>query len=66
MSLQWREVNLERRELTIRAEKEKTRRERVIPISSRLLAILEMRRHDPAGREMPAEAYVLATQSVAG
>jgi integrase len=58
MSLQWREVNLERRELTIRAEKEKTRRERVIPISSRLLAILEMRRHDPAGREMPAEAYV--------
>jgi integrase len=40
------------------AEKEKTRRERVIPISSRLLAILEMRRHNPAGREMPAEAYV--------
>src|SRR5713226_1859338 len=34
LSLQWREVNLERRELTIRAEKEKTRRVHVIPISS--------------------------------
>lgn len=30
----------------------------MIPISSRVLAILEMRRHDPAGHELPADAYV--------
>jgi integrase len=58
LSLQWRDVSFERRELTIRAEKEKTRRERIIPISSRLLALLEMRRLDPAGQEHPLDAYV--------
>lgn len=58
LSLQWRDVSLERHELTIRAEKEKTRRERIIPISTRLRAILEMRRLDRAGREFPADAYV--------
>jgi integrase len=58
LSLQWRDVSFERRELTIRAEKEKTRRERIIPISKRLIAILEMRRNDPAGRYHPPDAYV--------
>src|SRR5262249_7248390 len=58
LSLQWRDVSLERRELTIRAEKEKTRRERIIPISSRLMATLELRRLDPAGREHVPDAYV--------
>jgi integrase len=62
LSLQWQNVSLERRELTIRAEKEKTRRERVIPISSRLMAILEMRRHDPAGRQLSPQAYVLGDE----
>lgn len=58
LSLQCGDVSLMRHELTIRAEKEKTRRERIIPISSRLLAMLEMRRHDPAGREYSPDAYV--------
>jgi integrase len=58
LSLQGREVSLERRELTIRAEKEKTRRERIIPISSRLLAVLEMRKLDPAGKPLGPDAYV--------
>ncbi len=58
LSLQWRDVSLDRRELTIRAEKEKTRRERIIPISTRLMAILEMRREDPAGCEHPPDGYV--------
>ena len=56
--LQLRDVNLERRELTIRAENEKTRRLKIIPISSRLLAVLEMRRLDPAGRPHGPGAYV--------
>ena len=36
LSLQWRDVNLERRELTVQAAKSKTRTARMIPISSRL------------------------------
>jgi integrase len=51
-------VSLQRRELTIRAEKEKTRRERIIPTSTRLLAMLEMRCHDPAGQPFGPDAYV--------
>ena len=58
LSLQWRDVSLDRRELTIRAEKEKTRRERIISISTRLMAMLEMRRADPAGCELSPDAYV--------
>lgn len=58
LSLQWQDVDLETRELTIRAEKAKTRRARRLPISSRLLAVLEMRRLDPLGKPFPPEAYV--------
>ncbi len=58
LSLQWRDVDLESRELTIRAEKAKTRRSRRLPISSRLLAVLEMRRLDQAGKPFAPEAYV--------
>lgn len=62
LSLQWGDVSLTRRELTIRAEKEKTRRERIVPISSRLLAILELRQHDLDGRKLPADAYVFGDE----
>jgi len=58
LSLQWREVNLDRRELVIRAEKSKTRTERIVPISTRLLGLLEMRKSDPAGKPLPADAFV--------
>lgn len=58
LSLQWRDVNLERRELVIRAEKSKTRTGRVVPISGRLLATLEMRRSNPDGEPFPSDAYV--------
>ena len=58
LSTQWRDVNLERRELTIQAAKAKTRTGRIVPISFRLLAVLEMRRTDPAGQPFPPEAYV--------
>ena len=57
LSLQWRDVNLERRELTVQAVKSKTRTARMIPISSRLAAVLEMRRLDPAGKPFPPEAH---------
>jgi integrase len=62
LSLQWQDVDLETRELTIRAEKAKTRRARRLPISSRLLAILEMRQLDPSGKPFPPAAYVFGNQ----
>jgi integrase len=62
LSLQWHDVNLETRELTIRAEKAKTRRARRLPISSRLLAVLEMRRLDPSGKPFPPDAYVFGNR----
>ena len=62
LSLQWRDVDLETRELTIRAEKTKTRRARRLPISSRLLAVLEMRRLDPSGQPYQPDAYVFGNQ----
>jgi hypothetical protein len=49
---------LETRELTIRDEKAKTRRARRRPISSRLLAVLEMRRLDPTGRQFAERVMV--------
>jgi hypothetical protein len=64
LSLQWRDVDLDCRELTIRAEKAKTRRTRRLPISSRLLAVLEMRRFDPAGNPFPPRPTCLVTVSV--
>jgi integrase len=58
LSLQWADVNLLQREIIIRAEKAKTRVDRLMPVSQRLLSVLEMRRLDPAGQELPADAYV--------
>ena len=57
-NLQVRDVSIARRELTIRAGTEKTRTERIQPISKRLLAVLALRLLDPAGRPLPLDAYV--------
>ena len=40
------------------ASKTKTRDLRVLPVSSELRAVLEMRRTDPVGQPLPPEAYV--------
>ena len=42
LNLRWRDVNLTKKELTVRAETSKTRVGRVLPISTRLAAVLEM------------------------
>jgi integrase len=44
--------------LVLPAGKTKTKRERRVPISSRLKAILEMRRFDPAGQPLPLSRHV--------
>jgi integrase len=62
LSLQWRNVSLERRELVIEAVKSKTRTARIVPISTRLKAILEMRRTDPSGMEFGPDAYVFGNE----
>jgi hypothetical protein len=45
------ERHLERRELVIEAVKSQTRTARIVPMSSRLKAVLEMRRTDPSSQE---------------
>jgi integrase len=54
LSLTWRDVNLDRREMTIRAERTKTKTGRVLPISDRLVGVLEMAKTDPAGQDLRA------------
>jgi integrase len=69
LGLQWRDVRLDRREMTIRAEKSRTRIGRVIPVSARLIAVLEMAhaglvaalpkfQSDDAGAKHVADCYV--------
>ena len=73
LSLQWKQVEglkvdgstltwAARAELVLPWTKTKTRRDRRIPISSRLKGILEMRRLDPAGQPMPADRYVFRNE----
>jgi len=58
LSLAWGDVDLPRGELRIRAVKAKDAEDRILPISTRLRAVLEMARTDPAGQEYRAETYV--------
>ena len=59
LSLQCRDVNLAGREIRIQASNAKDHEHRHIPISARLLAVLEMAQHDPAGHPFSHEAFVL-------
>jgi integrase len=61
LALQWGDVSLTRSELTIRAVQEgarKTGKGRVLPISPRFRGVLEMVRHDPAGKPHAPAAFV--------
>ncbi len=69
LSLQWSQVDgchvarsrvvwATRPALVLPWTKTKTKTERRLPISSRLRAVLEMRRFDPAGDPLPPSAYV--------
>lgn len=61
LSLQWVDVDIAGRQFTVRAEKAKTRRDRRVPISSRLQAVLEMRKLDPAGEPFGPRHSCLGT-----
>ena len=58
LNVKARDVSIARRELTIRAVTAKARTERIQPISTQLLAVLELRLLDPAGRPLPPNACV--------
>ena len=65
LSLQWwqvKDLDGVNRRLDLPASKTKTTRDRVVPISTRLKAILEMRRKDPAGEDLPPDAYVFGNE----
>jgi integrase len=65
LSLQWwqvRGLDGSRPELVLPASKTKTTRDRVVPISSRLNALLEMRRNDPAGERHGPQTYVFGNE----
>jgi integrase len=47
-----------RASITLEAASTKTKRSRSIPISTRLKAVLEIRRFDPAGEPLPLDSYV--------
>ena len=58
LSLIWADVSLDRGWVRIRAANAKGGKYREIPISSRLRGVLEMARHDPAGRRFGSTHYV--------
>jgi integrase len=61
LALQWADVDMEKRTVLVRAVEvgaKKTGRSRLLPMSTRLAAVLEMARLDPAGRAYPPRAYV--------
>jgi integrase len=61
LSLQWwqvKDLDGDRAYLFLPAAKTKTKRNRIVPVSTRLKTILEMRRQDPAGNALPEDAYV--------
>ena len=59
LSMRWEQV--EGDQLYLPAELTKTNEARVIPLSKRLRAVLEMRRTDPKGEPLPPTAYVFGT-----
>lgn len=61
-SLQWREVDLQRRRIRLLARKTKDGEERVIPVSNRLLAMLEMRRTGPQGDVRTPDDFVFGDE----
>ncbi len=62
LSLQWQDVDLARGELRVRARNTKARKVRHIPIVSRLRAVLDMARHDPAGEPFGPDAFVFGDE----
>ena len=63
LSLQWKQVRFRPKgEIFLPAQKTKAKRNRRVPMSSRLKAILEMCRTGPDGAPQPLDAYVFGNE----
>lgn len=63
LTLQWHQVRFSpRAELFLPAQKTKAKKDRRVPISSALLAVLHARRTDPAGDPLPPDAFVFGDE----
>jgi integrase len=62
LTLQWHDVSLGRREIRLRAAKTKTATDRIIPISDRLQAVLQLVRNDPTGQPHASSKYVFGDE----
>ena len=62
LKLHWCDVSLARGEIVIRAEHTKDREKRVLPVSSRLRKLLEVRRDSPDGSPLPPATYVFGDE----
>jgi integrase len=58
LSLQWKHVRFDLNEIRLPALNTKARRMRVLPMSQRLRALLDMRRFDPTGKPFAGAAFV--------
>ena len=58
LSMQWSQVRWAENLILLPEDRTKTHRARVVPISTRLKAVLEMRQDAPDGKRHPANAYV--------
>ena len=66
LTLQWQDVQIDRRgafrALILRAGKTKTGTLRIVPVGQRLAGVLEMLRTDPAGEDLPPDAFVFGDE----
>jgi integrase len=62
LSLQWHQVRWDDNVLLLPASKTKTAVARDVPMTTRLKAGLEMRRHGPDGKEHPSDKYVFGNE----
>jgi integrase len=62
LSLQWHQVRWNDNVLLLPASKTKTAVARDVPMTTRLKAVLEMRRHGPDGKEHPFDKYVFGNE----
>ncbi len=62
LSLQWGQVKREENIILLPAGKTKTNEARAVPLTSRLRAVLETRKHDPSGNEFGAGSYVFGDE----
>ena len=63
VALQWRDVKWDHNVLLIRAEVAKTDEDRDVPMSQRLPALLDMRKHAPDGSDHAPEAFVFGNEA---